>query len=197
MLKFIKKFFKIIFILILIIFFTSLAYYQYQKMKASGSLDKLLGKNNDISTTSQTSQQVTNYNNNSSENDSSKNNSDESFFSASGESLIKNNNYDEYYNKFNFDNVILLYEGNQESTTINELLDRLIKNADDPLYTKPTVNFPNNSNINTSDITSDDLELYKSRLNEAKNHLGNNTYTVSFEYNKFKAIVNKIIITKN
>lgn len=193
MLKFIKKFFKMIFILILIIFFTALGYYQYQKMKASGSLDKLLGNKNNSNSSSISSQE-----NNKSDTTSNKDSSnDSSSSSTSGESLIKNNNYDEYYNKFNFDNVILLYEGKQESSTIKELLDRLIKNADDPLYTKPSVSFQNINGLSNNTITSENLEEYKMNLDNAKNLLGNNTYTVSFEYNKIKAMVNKIIITKN
>lgn len=194
MLKIIKKFFKILFIIILIIFFSALGYYQYKKMKTSGSLYKLLGKTDNSSNISSVSTNSTTSNNLQNNVEESKNSNKFSLdiidFSSEGESLIKNNNYDEYYNKFNFDNVILLYEGNQENARIKELLDRLIQNADDPLYTKPAVN------INGFNIDSDNLENYKSDLRSVKNSLNSATYKVSFEYNKIKAIVNKIIITK-
>lgn len=191
MFNYIKKFFKFLFILLVILFFSALGYYQYQKMKQSGSIDKLLGNDTNYSSSSQNNDTGSN------QNDSKSDTSDKNSSTSSGESLIKNNNYDEYYNKFNFDNVLLLYEGEQESSSTIEVLDRLIKNADDPLYTKPTVTFQNFNNLSNNEITENDLEEYKRVLNEAKNSLGNNKYIISFEYNKIKAIVNKIIITKN
>ena len=40
-------------------------------------------------------------------------------------------NYDDYYNKFNFDNFFLLYEGEQHAQETIIVINRLIKNIDD------------------------------------------------------------------
>ena len=72
----------------------------------------------------------------------------------------------------------------------------LIADADDAMYSKPTVVFEN-FNLTTNQITASNLDEYKYVLNSAKNSIGNSTCTFSFEYNKLKTYVNKIIITKN
>ena len=189
--QFINKFFKTIFIILSILFFTALFYYQYQKMEKAGTIDKLLGKDKVCTNYSVTSTVNNNSNKNSEQNNSDINTSRE------GKSLIKNNNYDEYYNKFNFDNFFLLYEGEQNSYAINQVLDRLIKNIDDPLYSKPMVSFRNFNNLSNSEIGPNNLKEYRNVLNEAKNSSQSGTFNVSFGYNNIKTIVNKIIIEKN
>ena len=101
-----------------------------------------------------------------------------------------------YYNQFNFDNRLLLYEGKQINEATKEAFDILITDADDPMYSKPTVVF-RNFNLTTNEITANNLDEYKYVLNSAKNSIGNSSCTFSFEYNNFKTYVNKVIITKN
>ena len=90
-----------------------------------------------------------------------------------------------------------MYEGEQNSYAINQVLDRLIKNIDDPLYSKPMVSFRNFNNLSNSEIGPNNLEEYRNVLNEAKNSSQAGTFNVSVGYNNIKTIVNKIIIEKN
>ena len=90
-----------------------------------------------------------------------------------------------------------MYEGEQNSYAINQVLDRLIKNIDDPLYSKPMVSFRNFNNLSNSEIGPNNLKEYRNVLNEAKNSSQSGTFNVSFGYNNIKTIVNKIIIEKN
>ena len=93
------------------------------------------------------------------------------------------------------DNTILLYEGSQINEATHELLDILIKDADDTLYSKPTVVL-NNFGLSQNTVTAADLENYKAVLKQAKSALGSSGSNVSFEYNALKTMVNKVIITK-
>lgn len=110
--------------------------------------------------------------------------------------VVEEKNYDNYYNQFNFDNRLVLYEGKQQSEGAKEAFDILIKDVDDPMYSKPTIAFEN-FNLTINEITGNNLEEYKYVLESAKNSIGNSYCTFSFEYNKLKTHVNKIIITKN
>lgn len=112
------------------------------------------------------------------------------------EFIVEEKDYEGYYNKFVFDNTILLYEGNQIASATKELVDILIRNVDDPLYSKPTVELRNIAGLTASIVNQNDFEQYKKVLNEFKNKIGNNTYEVSFEYAKFSSAVNKVIITR-
>lgn len=110
---------------------------------------------------------------------------------------VEKKDYSDYYNEYNFDDVILLYEGTQNSNRIKELLDRLVTDADDSFYSKPSVKFENFNSLSSSEITSNNLVLYKEVLNQAKNSVNSDDlFEVSFEYNKYKTIVNKILILK-
>ena len=74
----------------------------------------------------------------------------------------------------------MLYEGKQQSKGVKEAIDLLIKDADDNMYSKPTVIFEN-FNLTTNKITADNLDEYKYVLNSAKNNIGNSTCTISFK----------------
>ena len=94
----------------------------------------------------------------------------------------------------------MLFEGEQKGNRIIDLLDKLIKNADDDLYTNTKVTI---RNINSSSETIeyfynvDNKEEYKSKLNNVKNFINSdNNYIVSFGYSKYKSHVNEIIIEK-
>jgi hypothetical protein len=99
------------------------------------------------------------------------------------------------YNAYNFDDSILMYEGDQNINGVNAVLERLIIDADDSFYSKPSVTLENFGNNNS--IVYTDSEEYKSALNDIKNNLEDGaSYNISFGYTALHAIVNEIIITK-
>lgn len=112
------------------------------------------------------------------------------------EFIVEEKNYEGYYNTFILDHVIYLYEGTQYANGMQELVDRLIQNVDDPLYSKPDIEFKNISGLSATEVDQNNFEKYKNVLNEFKQQIGNNTYDVSFEYAKVSNIINKIIITR-
>ena len=195
--QFLKKIFKIIFILAIIalIGFTG---YRYYKLKKEDKLKDVFAKNentiNDSYNDSQTVSSDTT-NKSSSAEDDEKNKEEDS--SNSDKYVVEKQNYEGYYNQFNFDNRLLLYEGKQQSQGVKEAIDILIQDADDDMYSKPAVEFKNFSGLSSNEITVNDLNQYKYVLNQSKNQVGGNTCTFSFEYSSFKAYVNKVIITKN
>lgn len=189
----IKKFLKFC-LIVLIIALIGFVAYRYYTLKKEGKLDEVFAKNemnkDGYETQIETSNQKSNSDNSSQEEEkSTENNNSEKF-------VVEEKNYDNYYNQFNFDNRLLLYEGNQQSKSVKEALDILISDADDSMYSKPTVAFKN-FNLSTDEISANNLEEYKSILKEVKNLVGDRSCTISFEYNKLKTYVNKIIITKN
>lgn len=192
---FIKKFLKnclIILIIALIVF----SVYRYYVLKKAGKLGDVFAK------TETTQNDYNAHLENSKNTSSSKTSSNEmekevNQENTSGEKfVVEEKNYDGYYNQFNFDNRLLLYEGKQISQGAKEAFDILIADADDPMYSKPTIVFKN-FNLTTNEITSNNLDEYKYVLNSAKNSIGNSSCSFSFEYNNLKTYVNKIIITKN
>ncbi len=192
---FIKKFLKVC-LMLLIIALVAFSIYRYYVLKKNGKLEDVFAKND----TNQNGYnlQLENSKNSSdskasSENDE-KNDKDDS--SNSDKFVVEEKNYDGYYNQFNFDNRLLLYEGKQASQGTKEAIDLLIADADDAMYSKPIVVFKN-FNLTTNQITASNLDEYKYVLNSAKNSIGNGSCTFSFEYNKLKTYVNKIIITKD
>ena len=131
------------------------------------------------------------------ESNSEKDESDLRQENASSDSnfFTEKQNYDDYYNKFNFDNFFLLYEGEQHAQETIIVINRLIKNIDDTLYSKPDVVL-NNFGLSQNTVTAADLENYKAVLKQAKSALGASGSNVSFEYNALKTMANKVIITK-
>lgn len=193
---FLKKLFKTIFI-IAVIALIGFSGYRYYKLKKEDKLKDVFAKNeNSINDFGYDEQTV--YGTSDSTKDSNQDEKvDEETSSSNGDRyVVEKQSYEGYYNQFNFDNRLLLYEGKQKSSGVKEAIDLLIQDADDDLYSKPTVVFEN-FNLTTNQITSNNIDEYKYVLNSAKNSVGNSSCTISFEYNKLKTYVNKIIITKN
>lgn len=114
----------------------------------------------------------------------------------------KNDNNEDLENKeyttITFDDRILLHEGNINSSSMNLLMDALIDDYSNKSFTKTDVQFNNINGLTATSITFDNPDTYITVLNEVKKSISpDSTYTVSFEYNKFKTIVNKVIISKN
>lgn len=98
----------------------------------------------------------------------------------------------EDYDPFTFDDRILLYEGTMTSDSINKLMDILIEDVDSKTYSKVDVSLDGN------DISYSNKENYNSELINYKNSISENSeYTVKFEYNTIRTVVNKVVITKN
>lgn len=98
----------------------------------------------------------------------------------------------ENYDPFTFDDRILLYEGNINSDSMNKLMDILIEDIESATFSKPDIT------INGADITYSDKDTYSSSLINFKTSISeSDDYTVNFEYNSIRTVVNKIIITKN
>ncbi|MBR3614576.1 MAG: hypothetical protein IKL55_05305 [Clostridia bacterium] len=196
---FLKKFLKVIMIL-LIISLISFTGYRYYKLKNEGKLESVFAKNeNNSKDFSYDSQSA--YTENSESNDSNKkeekNSKDNKKESSDGGYVVEEKNYDGYYNEFNFDARLILYEGKQHNGGTKEAFNILIADASDPLYSKPTIIFENFDGLSTNVINADNLDEYKSVLEVAKNSLGGSGCTFTFGYNKLKTIVNKVTITKN
>lgn len=165
--------------------------FRYNKLKKDGSLD-------DIWNMSKTKQDVTYVEGELADPYRVSNSDDSSNVSSSSDSNIftEKQNYDDYYNKFNFDNFILMYEGEQIAQNVIVLMNRLIQDADDPLYSKPMVEFVNFNGLATTSIGPADLEEYKLVLNQAKADVKGSKCNIEFGYAKLNSIVNRITITK-
>ena len=185
-----KKFMRTLGLFLLLV---SVAFigFRYNSLKKAGALD-------DIWNLSKTKQDVTYVEgeladpykvSNTDDSRTESGQSDSNFFT-------KEQNYDDYYNKFNFDNFILIYEGEQIAQDVIVLMNRLIQDADDPLYSKPMVEFVNFNGLATTSIGPADLEEYKLVLNQAKADVKGSTCDIEFGYAKLNSIVNRITITK-
>ena len=165
--------------------------FRYNKLKKDGSLD-------DIWNMSKTKQDVTYVEGELADPYRVSNSDDSSNVSSSSDSNIftEKQNYDDYYNKFNFDNFILMYEGEQIAQNVIVLMNRLIQDADDPLYSKPMIEFVNFNGLATTSIGPADLEEYKLVLNQAKADVKGSKCNIEFGYAKLNSIVNRITITK-
>ena len=165
--------------------------FRYNKLKKDGSLD-------DIWNMSKTKQDVTYVEGELADPYRVSNSDDSSNVSSSSDSNIftEKQNYDDYYNKFNFDNFILMYEGEQIAQNVIVLMNRLIQDADDPLYSKPMIEFVNFNGLATTSIGPADLEEYKLVLNQAKADVKGSKCNIEFGYTKLNSIVNRITITK-
>ncbi|MBQ7411216.1 MAG: hypothetical protein IJW20_07540 [Clostridia bacterium] len=192
----IKNVLKILLVLAIICGLGFIAY-RYKELKEAGKLEEVFASNSSSSgeldpstfTDSSSSSSSTSAEDNNSENNEETKTDDRQF-------VVEEKDYEGYYNKFIFDNTLLLYEGNQTSSATLELVNRLIQNVDDPMYSKPTVVLENIGGLSANEVNQNDFEQYKQVLNEFKNVIGNSKYNISFEYAKFSSMVNKIIITK-
>ena len=201
MIKKLLKFLKVIFILIVTTLVAVIGYGAYNHFKAQSQNKKTQNSNYVIHEKEEKSNKdkiidnVKNFFNRK---------KDKSEASSFTEDDNKSNNNDinvpAEYNTYNFDDSILLFEGEQKGNRIIELLDRLIKNADDDLYTNTKVTIRNiNSSSETIEYSYniDNKEEYKGKLNNVKNFINSdNNYIVSFGYSKYKSHVNEIIIEK-
>lgn len=98
----------------------------------------------------------------------------------------------ENYDPFTFDDRILLYEGNMNSDSMNKLMDILIEDVESKTYSKVDVS------LGGTEISYSDKENYNLELINYKNLISSDgKYTVKFEYNTIRTVVNKIVITKN
>lgn len=192
----IKNIFKILLVIAIIIGIGFIGY-RYKELKDSGKLEDVFASNKssngelDSSTFADDTSSTSNSNNEENEEEeSSETKTDDRQF------VVQEKNYEGYYNKFIFDNTLLLYEGDQTSSATIELVNRLIQNVDDSMYSKPTVELRNIGGLSANEVNQNNFEQYKQVLNEFKNVIGNSKYNISFEYAKFSSIVNKIIITK-
>jgi len=105
--------------------------------------------------------------------------------------------YDTEYSTINFDDVFLLYEGDQNQFGVNAVLDRLIEDADNNFYSKPTVTIVNIDGLSNNSIVYNNSEEYKAELYEVKSKINDSdTYNIALGFGPLHAIANEIIITR-
>lgn len=93
------------------------------------------------------------------------------------------------YNPFTFDDRILLYVGNVDAESMTRLIDVLIEDIDNQMYSKVDVN------INGTEISYENEENYTNVLKDFRNSISaNGKYFVEFEYSTLNAVVDKVII---
>ena len=93
------------------------------------------------------------------------------------------------YNPFTFDDRILLYEGNIDAEAMTRLINVLIEDIDNQMYSKVDVN------INGTEISYENEENYTNVLKDFRNSISaNGKYFVEFEYSTLNAVVDKVII---
>lgn len=183
-----KKIFKVIWtiivlLLILIFFFAVIkpAYIDYKQNKKDVIVDTSGER-----ATSKNKKEKENDTKNNKNNDNNKNNKNDD--DEDKWKLEKKDNYD----PFTFDDRILLYEGNINSDSMNKLMDVLIEDVESKTYSKVDVS------IEGTDIFYSDKDNYNSSLINFKNSISSDAkYTVKFEYNTIRTVVNKVVITKN
>ncbi len=188
----IKKFFKTLFIILLICLIGFVGY-RYYKLKKDGKLDDVFASNKKDESLINNSDL---YSSNKNSDDKNKDDSNSENKGNDSVELIERKNYDDYYNTYNFDNVLLLYEGKQYVNTTRDALDRMLETVDDTLYSRPTLVFENFSGLSKNTVTATDLDEYKTVLKQARNSLTDGWYEFTFGYTALNAQVNKIIITK-
>lgn len=189
-----KKFLKTLGLLILI-FVISFSVYKYNKLKKSGSLDDIWSMSKVKEDVVYTEGELADpYKKNDSQTTDERDT--QSSGSSEGNFFTEKQNYDDYYNKFNFDNFILLYEGDQHAQESIVLINRLIADADDPLYSKPRLDFVNFNGLTTTKVGPEDLEMYKQVLNQAKADIRGSDCNFTFGYAALNSVVNHITITK-
>ena len=104
----------------------------------------------------------------------------------------KTNGKEITYSPFNLDDVVLLYEGKQKGTSVKTLLDRLIENTNQTLYSYVKVTAFGNT------VAFENADSYVAELNSIKNSISDDSfYNISFGYNATRTIANEIIIEKS
>lgn len=107
----------------------------------------------------------------------------------------KEDQKDYTYNEYNFDEYFLMYEGEQDSESVKNVLKHLIENSKGTFYARTSVesrNFGENIIIDYNG----DVGEYQSLLENLENVVSDGMYEISFEYGFLHSYVNKIIITK-
>ena len=205
MIKKIFKFLKILFWLLLLLLIGIIIYGAYNHFKEQYNEKKNIKNNYTYYEKNEKSNKdkiVDNIKNFFDKNKTDNNDSDIDSNNSDNTDNINNSdaNINAEYNTYNFDLSILLFEGEQKGNRIIELLDRLIKNADDNLYTNTKVSTKNiNSNLEIIEYSYkiDNKDEYKTKLENVKNSINSDSlYEVSFGYSKHKSHVNEIIIEK-
>ena len=152
--------------------------------------------NNDGNNDNDSNESSNGNNGNGSNDNNSSNNSDTSSSSTNDEAKNINKQYDTY----NFDNSLLLYEGENKGKSIITLLDKLLNNSNNNLYTNTTITIKNLGSLDKTisySYKDNNIEEYKNNLEEVKNNIiSEDIYIVSFGYSKRKTHVNEIIIEK-
>lgn len=99
------------------------------------------------------------------------------------------------YNKYNFDEAFLMYEGTQSEGKVKNVLEHLISNANGNFYDRTSVtavNFGNNAKIDFNG----DIAQYQNSIKELENSVVDGEYDISFKYGAVHTYVNEIVITK-
>lgn len=98
------------------------------------------------------------------------------------------------YDSFIFDNTLFMFEGDQSGKTVKHVLDRMIETAGDELLSNPNLTVKNMGVLNGTIL--DDTN-YISKIETIRNNIiDEDTYNISFGYNKLKPYVNEVIIEK-
>ena len=90
----------------------------------------------------------------------------------------------------------ILYEGQIDGARAEELLDRIIQNADQHVYSYVDVTAKNFGSLDGT-IQCSDKSTYVSKLQSLKNSINTGAnYTISFGYSKYKTHIDEVIIEK-
>jgi len=132
-----------------------------------------------------------------SESSSSKSKSGINKFTNDVKKGFNEGNTGEEYNTSNFDDRLLMYEGEHIGKNAKVMFDILITDADDDFYSKPNVTLENFDSINNATISFTTPDEYKEELEKIRNVIGDeDTYNISFRYGALHAVAKEIIITK-
>ena len=181
-----KKILKTIFFILLALLIGVIGFGYFNFVK-----DKYFNKNNNSV--------INNYNNtiNIENNDSNKDNSNKNDDNKSNSNKKSNNNQNDVnkqYDTNTFDLSILLYEGENEGDTVRKVLERVIENANNNLYSNTSVTLKNvgtasySYELDNKDDYINDLEIIRNSISET------GKYNISFSYSKLKSHVDEIII---
>ncbi len=194
----VKKIVKWIFfgLLILLAFFTIL----FLLDKALKALENKYGESKKFEALTPVGELITDKNNNEHEYIEKNNNKENTNSVNANNSNTKNTNsildkmanleYEPVY----MDDVILLYDGKQSGKSISDLIDRLIENTEQTLFSYVGITTKGISSADKS-VFFEDADSYISSLNSIKNSINKESYyNVSFKYNPLGTHVTEIII---
>lgn len=101
------------------------------------------------------------------------------------------------YNEYNFDDRLLMYEGEQAAGSVKAALEVIMQDATDDFYDNPNVILVNSANSEPTEVTYQDADSYKSALMNISNSIDDNAkYTISFNYGALHAVAKDVVITK-